>query len=250
ITNGKQVTPFSYPFMVSIYDQKTNQPFCSGVLISSKAVITAGHCIASHLRTELQIKINRHNLALKDEDEGGFNSYVEQVYLHPSYDSNNKGIKNDIAILILEDRVFRDENSSKERLGVNNSKIHFPLIDEMNIAKKVSSKLNILGWGSIYSNGPYSKTLLIGQIPVFEPLTCYNYLSKVYDIDFRQEFCAGFDEGTIDACQGDSGGPALYFDKNNNNPVLVGIISFGFKCGRPNTPGIYTRVFNYKDWIK
>ena len=37
---------------------------------------------------------------------------------------------------------------------------------------------------------------------------------------------------------GDSGGP-LYDDDNN---VLVGVISWGYECASPSYPGVYTQV--------
>ena len=77
-----------------------------------------------------------------------------------------------------------------------------------------------------------------------------------------------------DTCQGDSGGPAfkmvnvlkekailmkwtqaekdrqyLKFGTAPARGELVGITSWGFACGE-GTPGIYTRVNEYMDWIK
>ena len=50
-----------------------------------------------------------------------------------------------------------------------------------------------------------------------------------------------------DACQGDSGGPLLMITKTTFS--VVGVTSFGKSCGG-STPGVYTSVFSYLDWIE
>lgn len=56
--------------------------------------------------------------------------------------------------------------------------------------------------------------------------------------------CSGNLMESSDSCEGDSGGPAVV------GKVLVGIVSFGYGCGRRNTPGVYTNVAKVAQWIK
>ncbi|XP_076643273.1 kallikrein-like enzyme LV-Ka [Halictus rubicundus] len=63
------------------------------------------------------------------------------------------------------------------------------------------------------------------------------------DVDTTVHICAGVIEGKKDACQGDSGGPLLCED------TQVGIVSWGRGCGRPGSPGVYTRLDVYLEWL-
>ena len=50
--------------------------------------------------------------------------------------------------------------------------------------------------------------------------------------------CAG--ETGKDSCQGDSGGPLVHYVDGNYE--LVGTVSFGAGCGRPDAVGVYGRA--------
>jgi len=61
------------------------------------------------------------------------------------------------------------------------------------------------------------------------------------------QYCAGYEEGGVDACQGDSGGPI--FEILGNDIAQYGIVSYGTGCAREGYPGVYTSVFSLKSWI-
>jgi secreted trypsin-like serine protease len=61
-------------------------------------------------------------------------------------------------------------------------------------------------------------------------------------------FCAGGNE--FDLCIGDSGAPLVCPVAGETNKfVLTGLASYGVKCFT-ETPGIYTNIMKYIDWIR
>lgn len=56
-----------------------------------------------------------------------------------------------------------------------------------------------------------------------------------------EQFCAG--GGKEDSCMGDSGGPLVL------NFKLIGVVSWGLKCGDVGKYGVYTNVARQREWI-
>ncbi|XP_014663570.1 PREDICTED: atrial natriuretic peptide-converting enzyme-like [Priapulus caudatus] len=103
-----------------------------------------------------------------------------------------------------------------------------------------------------YDQGIYSQAMKEVILPVINVSLCQKWYETLKNITVLSEFefCAGYQEGGYDACQGDSGGPVLRLNDTSNRWEVVGIVSWGLNCGEPYTPGVFTRVPVFVDYIK
>lgn len=94
----------------------------------------------------------------------------------------------------------------------------------------------------------YSRTLLQGVVPLLPREDCETRYGSKFT---NRMICAGnlSEDKRVDSCQGDSGGP-LMCQRSNGRWVILGITSWGYGCGRKDSPGVYTKVSKFVPWIK
>lgn len=102
----------------------------------------------------------------------------------------------------------------------------------------------ILGFGEIDATGTTASSLLQGFQRVISDSKC----QKLYRTSSVYQFCA---ENVIDrsnVCSGDIGGGFLiYFERRE---ILVGIVSKVYRLCDAKEPSAYTRVSQYREWIR
>lgn len=157
----------------------------------------------------------------------------EKVIIHQAYNSNS--VKNDIGLLKTTRSMVSTENTFVNSICLPSRGEDF------------SGSAIITGYGYTREGGPSSHDLLSTTLNIVPDSRCRRLYEDEYSVP--QMLCAGHMRGGRDTCQGDSGGP-LAQRSSSGSYVLVGITSFGRGCARPNTPGVYTRVSNYVDWIQ
>ncbi|XP_027505270.1 neurotrypsin-like isoform X2 [Corapipo altera] len=210
---------------------------CGATLISSCWVVTAAHCFKRFgvdVRRYL-LRVGDYHTGVKDEFERELP--VERIVLHRNYWAGSND--NDIALVRVRGR-------EGHCLSFNRHVLPVCLPD-----RKERSDINrqaciISGWGD--TGKSYSRTLLQGVVPLLPREDC--------EVRYGQKFtnrmiCAGnlSEDKRVDSCQGDSGGP-LMCQRSNGRWIILGITSWGYGCGRKDSPGVYTKVSKFVPWIK
>lgn len=229
VIGGKPAEVGDYPWQVAIKDG--DRITCGGVYIGGCWVLTAAHCVRPSRFRNYQVWTALLDW-LKPNSELVVQG-VSRVIVHENY--NGATYQNDIALIEMKKHGGKKECelSNSVPACVPWSPYLFQPNDRCIISgwgrEKDNQKVYSLRWGEVN---------LIGNCSQFYP-------DRYYEKEMQ---CAGTSDGSIDACKGDSGGPLVCKDVNNVT-YIWGIVSWGENCGRPEFPGVYTRVANYFDWI-
>ncbi|CAO1306775.1 unnamed protein product [Diamesa tonsa] len=226
ISGGRPADPGEYPWMAALITKK-GDPFCGGVLITDRHVLSAAHCSSRVRIQELYVRLGEYDFTIYNETRTR-DFRVMEIRQHSDFDPTT--YQNDIAVLkLLRPSVF-------------NSYI-WPICMPPMEEDWASRRAVVIGWGTQFFGGPHSPVLMEVNVPIWTNARCQEqYAHKIYDT----VVCAG--SGEKDSCQGDSGGP-LMVQLQNKRWIVVGVVSWGVRCGEPNHPGIYTRVGKFTEWI-
>ncbi|KAH8372630.1 hypothetical protein KR009_001473, partial [Drosophila setifemur] len=219
IVGGNEQVIRNAPWQVSIQISARHE--CGGVIYSKEIIITAGHCLFEKSVTLMKARVgaNHHNY-------GGTLVPVAAYKVHEQFES--RYLHFDIAVLRL---------STPLTFGIS--------VRAINLAKESpagGAAATVTGWGFTSTDGALADSLQTVLLHIIEREDCatekYGYGS---DFVGEETICAANTVG--DACTYDAGGP-LVADR-----VLVGIVSWGYKCADKNYPSVYVNVATLRPWI-
>lgn len=234
IVGGSEVAYGTFP-----YYGIPDRPSCGCTLIHEDILVSAAHCGGSFRRQDIHLGgIERNGNDAKETIRA-----VTELR-HPDYDSQT--LANDVMLIRLE---------SPSSLPVATWNEQFRSVSS-------TDELFVIGYGDTTYEGSPSSKLLGVEVPFVDHAICDG--RKGYNGEVIDEYmlCAG-EEGA-DACQGecssvypleanlvsgDSGGPLLRATPDSTYEI-VGIVSWGRRCGSPKFPGVYTRISKMSQFIE
>uniref|UniRef100_A0A182LYV2 Vitamin K-dependent protein C n=1 Tax=Anopheles culicifacies TaxID=139723 RepID=A0A182LYV2_9DIPT len=214
IVGGDAADVKEYPWIVMLMYRGAF--YCGGSLINDRYIVTAAHCVLSLTPQQLLAKL--YNV----EHAEMVTRTIVKLYGHERFSLDT--FNNDIALVKLQQPVDAGDT-------------FVPICLPASGRTFAGQNGTVIGWGKL-ANGSLSKGLQKAVVPIISNTQCRKSSYRASRITDNM-LCAGYAEGGRDACQGDSGGPLNVGDSNFRE--LVGIVSWGEGCARPNYPGVYTR---------
>ncbi|XP_018319978.1 phenoloxidase-activating factor 2-like [Agrilus planipennis] len=224
-----------FPWMLGILEQRVYR--CGASLIHPQVALTAAHCVSPNKK--YKIRAGEWNWESQSEPLPHQDRWSAKIIVHPQY--NNRSLKNDIA-LIITDTPFK--------IGQNVGIICLP----QSVTNYDPENCIASGWGkNSVQKGSYQSTLKKVQLPIVNSIECTEKLRNArlgpYFNLHKSFICAG-GYANKDTCKGDGGGPLICATKGATDRYQqVGIVSWGLTCGLKNTPGVYTNVGLFVEWI-
>jgi secreted trypsin-like serine protease len=235
IRGGAPADPAFWPFIAAIERPGDNDflnQFCAGTMVAPNLVLTAAHCVFQEerrvLAREVQVRPGGQPLAKSRTPR----IRVGRIVVHPRYRPGGRGW--DAALLILT------APSPAPAIRV--------ALPADAAATEPGDAALVAGWGDLTDgNRRFPTTLRSGAVPLVEPGRCEGLLGPLFSAS--SDLCAGvMRKGGPDTCRGDSGGPLIVAGLTGE-PLLAGITSSGYGCGRTRSPGVYTRVSALSAWL-
>lgn len=242
-----------FPWHATLYYTNTKEQFCGGTLISTRAVLTAAHCVTSYcgncIPTELEAKdimvsLGRTKRAWNTK-EWQITRQVNKVYVNDKYMGEVLNFPNDIALLVLDSKV-----------PVSNF-VMPACLDKLNELPPHDTLYGyVAGFGHTEECGKLcsnlSERLKYTKVHVMSLTNCfensYKINKEVYPRLTTDKFCTG--NGAESPIQkGDSGGGITLVYKGLH--YLTGVVSVKLANGRvpKYSFGAFTNVSEHMVWL-
>ncbi|XP_051870429.1 uncharacterized protein LOC127569668 [Pristis pectinata] len=231
IVGGSSAQDGAWPWQVSLHF--SGSPYCGASVITKEWLISAAHCFQGEKMSDPRPWIA--HLGMHTQGNARFTSELKRILVHEYY--NGRNFDYDISLLKLKTPWPDRPASAIQPICVPSPAQVVPN----------GERCWVTGWGQKQEMDNSDPTVLQeAEVEIINQSLC----RSTYRLITPRMLCAGLLSGKRDACRGDSGGPLSCQEKVGGRWFLTGIVSWGHGCGRPNFPGVYTRVSKFATWIQ
>lgn len=235
IVGGNPVPHFDKaPYVAQFVRESAGEVWCGGTVINESWILTAGHCKSVAKQYPLYVG----TLGVGAQAPGAIKLEAAQLFVHPKYKSTSSSVHYDFMLVRLKQPI------DLQKTGVVPATLPSPDFISRGL-QDPGTMATTMGWGALEEEGESSNELMEVDVPIIEASDA----KKAYPNYDQSMIAAGYATGGKDSCQGDSGGPLIVVDPKNQAPTLIGVVSFGEGCARPDYYGVYARVSEALDWI-
>ncbi|XP_041823608.1 transmembrane protease serine 7 [Melanotaenia boesemani] len=230
IVGGANSVEGEWPWQVSLHF--SGSLYCGASILSSDWLISAAHCFSKERLSDPRYW--SAHLGMLTQGSAKYVAEIQRIVVHEYYNSNT--FDYDIALLQL-----------KKAWPSSLSPLVQPVcLPPYSHTVTDSHRCVVTGWGYRSEDDKVLPSVLQkAEVSMMSQTEC----KKRYGPISPRMLCAGVPSGERDACRGDSGGPLSCQAPGGRRWFLIGIVSWGSGCGRPNLPGVYTRVNKFTSWI-
>ena len=237
IVGGEPAEAGRFPWQVSLGVSWIANParghFCGGSIINKDWILTAAHCVDGNTAESIIVTAGTHDLTV-----GGERRNLKRILVKSDFVTETEG--SDIALLELFEPLPLGEGTTISAIE------RIVPADEDTVVLQPGPSLTTSGFGATREGGRVSSTLNFVDVHFIASEDCnapLSYNDKIKD----DMICAGHPGGERDSCQGDSGGPII--GMKDDEPILVGIVSWGDGCARALKYGVYARLAVFAEWV-
>ncbi|XP_012528111.2 serine protease gd [Monomorium pharaonis] len=239
--NGQETFPGQWPWVVGLFVKKEQYKFqCTGSVLTTRHVITAGHCLKKNFSSndtihpnDLLVALGRFNFR-HFREEGSVNREVANYTIHPDYAHYLSG-DSDLTILILT-------------MPVEFSPFIKPIclwFGSTNLQNIINKRGYVVGWGKDLTNR-FPDYPRMARVPIVSQEICLRSNQIFFSFTSDRTLCAGKDESGPGS--GESGSGLVIFDDTTGRYRLRGIVSRNLSKLKDYV--VYVDIAKYISWIQ
>jgi len=252
VINAQPSLEGKWPFMVALLNPGGDVK-CGGVLLNSRWILTAGHCISDTTPADERVLVGAIDT---DEPKASSREHsIASAIIHPEFEWSSGAqfqLLHDVGLIELTEPVVMGTYVQPICLQKANQILGLPGATSNQISSHDFDNCFTAGWGERVYKSEVGGVLQDFHVTSFiEKVSCAKtyFRSYVSWVPTSQTVCVQ-NSNKARICRGDSGSPLMCHSAGKW--YVTGVASWSLSAcisWRTNYPSMYTTMPEYRDWI-